>query len=177
MKKILKDANGIPIGVANDNPILELRKYEVEYRNGYVAEMSSNVIAENLFAQVDQEGNGFVLIESIIDTRTDCTKTLQQDAFVITKRGTKRRKNIIKGWEVCIQRKDGSTTWNKLKYVKDLYPVQMAKYAFENRILEEPVFAWWTKHVLNKRDEIISKTQQYWVKTHKYRIIVPKTVK
>ena len=53
----------------------------------------------------------------------------------------------------------------------------MAEYVVDNIILDKPAFAWWNKHVLNKRDEIISKTQQYWVKTHKYRIIVPKTVK
>ena len=53
----------------------------------------------------------------------------------------------------------------------------MSEYAVDNRFSEEPAFAWWTKHVLNKRDKIISKTQQYWVKTHKYRLRVPKTVK
>ena len=47
--------------------------YEVEYQNGYVAAMVENVIDENLFTQFDQEGNIFVLIESIIDTRTDGT--------------------------------------------------------------------------------------------------------
>ena len=29
VKKILKDANGRPIGVANENPILDSRMYEV----------------------------------------------------------------------------------------------------------------------------------------------------
>ena len=53
----------------------------------------------------------------------------------------------------------------------------MAEYAVENRILEDPELAWWTKYVLNKRDQIISKTQQYWVKTHKYRLRVTKRVK
>ena len=53
----------------------------------------------------------------------------------------------------------------------------MAEYTVENRILEEPAFAWWTKHMLNKRDRIISKTQKYWVKTHIYGLIVPKIVK
>ena len=53
----------------------------------------------------------------------------------------------------------------------------MAEYAVENRISEEPAFTWLTKHVLNKRDLIISKTQQYWVKTHKYGLRLSKTVK
>ena len=52
----------------------------------------------------------------------------------------------------------------------------MVDYTVENRIFEEPAFAWWTKHVLNKRYQIISKIQQYWVKTHKYGLRVPKMV-
>ena len=59
--------------------------YEVEYCDGYVATMAANVIYENLFAQVNKEGKIFVLIESIIDTKTNSTQTLHEDAFVITK--------------------------------------------------------------------------------------------
>ena len=73
VKKILKDSNGRPIGVANYNPILDLRMYEVEYRDVYIAAMADNVITDNLYAQVDQEGKRFVLIEYIIDTITDGT--------------------------------------------------------------------------------------------------------
>ena len=54
VKKRLKDATGIPIGVANDNPILDSIMYEVEYCDGYVAAMAANIIAENLFTHVDQ---------------------------------------------------------------------------------------------------------------------------
>ena len=54
LKKRLKDTNMIPIGVANEKLILDSRMYEVEYRDGYVLAMESNVIADNLFAKVDQ---------------------------------------------------------------------------------------------------------------------------
>ena len=99
--------------------------------------MATNVISEKLFGQVDQEGNRFLLIESIINTITDGMQTLQKYAFIITKSGTKQRKNTTRGWEVCIQYKDGSHAWNKIKYIKDSYPVKMAEYAIENIILEE----------------------------------------
>ena len=106
VKNRLKDANGRPIGVATDNPILYSRMYEVEYFNGYVSEMAANVFAENLFVQFDQEGNRFLLIEYIIETRTNGTQTLEQDVFFITKRGTKQSKIQLKdkksasnGWE------------------------------------------------------------------------------
>ena len=53
----------------------------------------------------------------------------------------------------------------------------MVEYAVDNRILEEPAFAWWTKHVLNQGYRIISNMQRYWLKTHKYGLILPKMVK
>ena len=53
----LKDANGIPIGTTNDNPLLDTKMYEVEYLDGEHASLSANHIVENLFTQVDDEGN------------------------------------------------------------------------------------------------------------------------
>ena len=103
LKKRLKDANGIPIGVAIENLILDSRMYEVEYCDGYVAAMAANIIDENLFTKVDQEGNRFVLINSIINTRTDGMQTLHKDVFIITNSGTKQRK---------IQQKDGKYASN-----------------------------------------------------------------
>ena len=54
--------------------------------------MTASVIVKNLLSQVDQEGNIFLLIDSIIDARTNGKLILQQDTFVITKSGTKQRK-------------------------------------------------------------------------------------
>ena len=138
--------------------------------------MAVNLIAENLFSQVDEEGNRSVLFDEIVDVRTDGTQVLQQYAFVTTSSGTQRQVITTKGWEINLKWKDGSTTWNKLKDIKDSYPVQPAEYAVENRVSQEPAFTWWVKFVLRKRDRIISKTQRYWLKTHKYGIHVPKTV-
>ena len=57
----MRDKDGLPIGTANDNPILEPRMYEVEFQDGYKASSAANAIAENLFAQIDDEGNRHVL--------------------------------------------------------------------------------------------------------------------
>ena len=61
--KRLRDADGVPIGTANENPILDSCMYEVEYQDGAKASLAANYIAENLFAQVDQEGNRHVLLD------------------------------------------------------------------------------------------------------------------
>ena len=136
--KRLKDANGIPIGTADDNPLLDTRMYEVEYLDGECASLSANHIAENLFAQVDDEGNRQVLMKEIIDYRMNGQEVKHQDAFITTRTGTKRRRETTKGWEILIEWKDGSTNWVALKDVKESYPVQLAEFAISNRIAEEP---------------------------------------
>ena len=68
------------------------------------------------------------------------------------------------GWELLVQWKDGSVSWEKLKDLKESNPVEVAEYAVANRIVEEPAFAWWVPHTLRKRNRIISKVKsQYWV--------------
>ena len=45
--KRLRDADGIQIGMANENPILDSCMYEVEYQDGTKASLAANYIAEN----------------------------------------------------------------------------------------------------------------------------------
>ena len=77
-----------------------------------------------------------------------------------------------------MQWKDQSTTWVTLKDMKEAYPVQSAEYAIQARIAEEPAFAWWAPHTLKKRNRIIAKVKsKYWLRTHKFGIRIPKSVK
>ena len=177
--KRLRDANGIPIGTAHDNPILDTRLYEVEYPDGHTASLTANAIAENLFSQVDDEGNRHVLFHAIMDHRVDGKQLQLKDAFVNSSNGGRRRIPTTKGWEILIQWKDGrSTTWEPLKDVKEAYPVQMAEYASQRQIINQPAFAWWCPYVLKKRKRIISKVKsKYWIKTHKFGIFILKDVK
>ena len=46
-----------------------------------------------------------------------------------------------KGWEVCIQWKYGSSTWNQVKDINESLPVQLSEYAVLNKIVDEPAFA------------------------------------
>ena len=100
--KRMKDANGLPIGLANENPILDTRMYEVEYLDGEGTSLVSNNIAENLFAQIDDEGNRQVLMDEIIGHRSNEQAEKQQDAYIATRMGTKRRRETTKGWELLI---------------------------------------------------------------------------
>ena len=175
--KQLKDANGIPIGMADQNPLLDTRMYEVEFADGEKASLAANYIAENLFAQIDDEGSRQVLMNEIIDYRTNGTNLKQQDAFITTKTGTKHRRETTKGWELLIEWKDGSTNWVSLKDIRESYPVQVAEFALATHISMEPTFAWWVPFVLKKRNRILAKVKsKYWLRTHKFGIGIPKSV-
>ena len=80
-------------------------------------------------------------MNEIIDYQRNGTELKQQDAFIATKTGTKRRRKTTKGWEPLIEWKDGSTTWVSLKDIKESYPVKVAKFALVTRISMEPAFA------------------------------------
>ena len=97
--------------------------------------------------------------------------------IITTKSGGKRYKQSTKGWEILLQWKDGSTTWEALKDVKNAYPAQLAEYAHQKQISNEPAFIWWVSHTLKKRDRIISKTKsRYWTRTHKFGVRIPHSV-
>ena len=175
--KRLRDTNGIPIVTANDNPILDSRMYEVEYQDGTKASLAANYIAENLFAQVDQEGNIHLLLDELIDYRESGWKVKLQDALITTGTGTRRRPETTNWWELLAQWKDGGTNRVSLKDLKESYPVQTAEYAFAAKIAMEPAFAWWVLYTLKKRNRVISKVKsKYWLRTHKFGTWIPKSV-
>ena len=155
----MRDKDGLPIGTANNNPILDSRLYELKFQDGYRASLAANAIADNLFEQIDDEGNRHVLFQEIIDHCTNGKQSLQQDAFITTQSGTQRRRETTVGWELLEQWKDLSTIWISLKDVKEAYPVQSAEYATQAPIAEEPAFAWWAPHTLKKRNRIIAKVK------------------
>jgi hypothetical protein len=77
------------------------------------------VIAENLYSSVDGEGNRHVMMDSIVDHKKNDQALSKDEAFVELK-GKRVRRMTTKGWKLCIQWKDGSTSWERLKDLKSL---------------------------------------------------------
>ena len=90
--KRLRDANGIPIGTAHNNPILDTRIYEVEFMDGEKSSLLATYFAENLFMQIDDDGNRQVILNEIIDHCTTGCQVMQQDAFIMAKNAVRQRK-------------------------------------------------------------------------------------
>lgn len=176
VKRRAKDANGEPHGTANDIPTLDTRTYEVEFPDGHLKEYSANVIAENMYAMCDPNGNQFLMLDGIVDHRKTKEALSEKDAYV-TIHGKKYPKKTTQGVDLCLSFKDGTTAWLPLADTKESYPVQVAEYAVAAGIDSEPAFRWWVKYVLKKRDKIISKVKtRYHKRTHKFGIEIPKTV-
>jgi hypothetical protein len=167
------------VGRAHANPILDTRVYEVEFPNGSVKEYTANILAESLYAQVDEFGNRFLLLKDIIDHDKDSTALSQHEASIDNYNGSgnSSRKVTTKGWKLCCQWADGSTSWEPLCNLKESNPIELAEYAEARNLLNEPAFAWWAKDILRHKRRIIQKVKShYWQRTHKFGICLPKTV-
>jgi hypothetical protein len=91
--KCLRDKDG------NKNPMLDsARMYEVEHLDGHKALLAANAIAENVFAQVDEEGNRHVLFDEIIDHRQTVLKLSDKTLSLLLapeqSTGEKRRRDV-----------------------------------------------------------------------------------
>jgi hypothetical protein len=87
--KRAKDIDGKPIGKAHDNPVLDTRQYEVEWHDGKREIIFANTIAENLYSQVDQEGNRHVIFHDITAHRSTDEAVKDEDSYFITASGMK----------------------------------------------------------------------------------------
>ena len=112
-------------------------------------ELGTNIIAECMYAQCDVEGKQVCLMEAIVDHKMTDNAVQKRDMYFML-RGRKHMKHTTKGWMLCVQWKDKSTSWERLSDMKESYPTEVAEYATALGIQDEPTFAWWTKDVLWK---------------------------
>jgi len=54
--KRIRDEDGNPVGQRHNNPILDTRRYEVQFGDGSTIEYTANLVAENMLSQSDSEG-------------------------------------------------------------------------------------------------------------------------
>ena len=82
-----------------------------------------------------------------------------------------------KEWKLCIQWKDGTTSWEPLSSVKESNPVEVAEYAVAQKLATEPAFSWWVPYTLKKRERIVAAVnKRYLLRSHKFGVELPKSV-
>jgi hypothetical protein len=172
------DIHGNPVGRGHSNPIFDTRIYPVEFPDGYTQEFSANVIAQNLYSQVDEERNQFLLLDELIDHEKTADAIDENNKFQVSQNGNILMWRTMKGWHLCVKWKDGSTSWKPLKDLKEAYPVQVAEYAISRGLADCIAFKWWIPHTIKHATRIIKSIKsRVHKKTHKYGIRDPRTIK
>jgi hypothetical protein len=101
--------DGVSRGRASANPILDTRTYNVEFPDSRSEEYTANVIADNMYAQCDEEGNQFLMLQNIVGHKTDGHSVERADMYIKVGSNKKIRKTT-KGWNLCVEWRDGTTT-------------------------------------------------------------------
>ena len=65
----------------------------------------------------------------------------------------------------------------RLERLKRVIPVELAQYAINRKVDNEPAFAWRVPFVIKTSARILERVKsKYWSRTHKYSICIPKTL-
>ena len=111
-----------------------------------------NACMLNVTLKVTNTGSWITLL---ITERTAC-----KDNQDFTLNGKTYKQKTTRGWQLCIEWKDKSTSWERLSDMKESYPIEVAEYAEARGISDEPACSWWTTHVLKKRENHSSSQQE-----------------
>ena len=103
-----------------------------------------------MYYQVDSKGHHTLLLKEITDHRKSAMYVPIDDKFVIYKNFRKSLRKNTKVWDLLCLWKDGSTTWDPLKDLKESNPLDISEYSVGNRISEEAAFTWWVPYTLKK---------------------------
>jgi hypothetical protein len=168
-----RELDGTWKGRANANSMMDSRTYEIEFSDGRSDQYTANVIAKNMYAQCDTEGNQFNIMGCIIDHKKDGHALERADMHI--KHGSdKQVSKKTKGWHLCIEWKYGTTSWERLADLKERNHVEVDEYAVGNNLEDAPATVWWVPHVLKKRSRIIAAvTKRYHKRTHKFGVEFP----
>jgi hypothetical protein len=112
----------------------------VEFPDGHVEEFTANTIAECIYSQMDDEGRQYVLLDEIVDYKTTDQALTEENRFQILSNGNLHPRRMTKGWKLCVHWKDGSTSWEQLKDLKEAYPIQVAEFAVSQGLQDKIAF-------------------------------------
>jgi hypothetical protein len=73
------DIDGNILGKPHINPILDSRIYEVQFEDGHIEEYAANVIAESIYAQVDDKRCENLILDEITDYRKNPNIAVNDD--------------------------------------------------------------------------------------------------
>ena len=169
-----RNADGMLLGKKDDNPLLDSSVYIVDFPDGSYREYNANLIAENLYSQIDDEGRSFEIFKGISDHKFDENFIPKEQGWTTLPNGARKRVITTAGCHLLVEWDNGTSDWVELKDLKQSNPIEVAEYAVSAGIADEPAFAWWVNYVLKKRQTIINKIKNRRVKKNiKFGIEIP----
>ena len=102
--------------------------------DGSTEVLAANTIAENMLAQVDDQGHRQLLLDEIVDHRIDNDTIKNEEAIITGANGAPKRVKTTKGCQSFVQWKDSFSNWVFLKDIKDSYPVELSEYSVQAKI-------------------------------------------
>ena len=86
---------------ANTNPILDSREYQAEFSDGEVSELTANGITKYMYASCDDEVNGYLLMDSLVEYRkNDKAMSVADQRSVLYGRQVMRKSTA--GLQICV---------------------------------------------------------------------------
>jgi hypothetical protein len=90
-----------------------------------------------MYDQCDTEGRQYNLMEGIIDHNID-DHAVKPDNMYIKHGSNKQVKKTTKDWHLCVEWKDGTTSWQRLEDLKESNQVKVDEYVVANNLLDAP---------------------------------------
>ena len=116
-----------PVVFLNHNSLLDTRKHGVHYLDCFVEEITAYQISKNMLAQVESEGNQFLLPKEMTDHFNYAFVINKTNGFLTIIPGKFHSKKTNRGWTLQLERKDGSVELVLLKYIKQSNSIDLAE--------------------------------------------------
>ena len=134
------DTNGEIKGSNDPNPFLNNLNYDVELPDGEIKEYLANVIAENMYPQVDDDSHATQILYAIVDYRKDRNAVNKADMRVSTKSGEKNLRHTASSWSLLIMWKSREEEWMLINHIKQSLSLKPAEFSVTRRIHNDPAF-------------------------------------
>jgi hypothetical protein len=96
------------IGTFNENALLNTIIYECEFDDSTTREYAANMIASNIFMELDADGFSSSLWYHIVDHKRSGEAITMADKYFVTKTGTKQMFQTTVGWKFLVEWANGS---------------------------------------------------------------------
>ena len=106
--------------------MLDTSEYTVEMSDGSSQELTSDIISESMFTQVDSEVHHYQFLQEITNHSKYWSSIPISDGMVCSYNGNTFPKKTTRLWDLLVDWKDGSSSWIPLKDLKAYNPVELA---------------------------------------------------